>query len=102
MTHNGIDIDQYVLFTIYPFIAFFVSGYVAKKSRMAEVTKYLIQAAICIVFSIVYFVAVPNGGAEGLAIVLALFSAVLLLMARKHKVHPESEEDKQSSHTREA
>ena len=69
MTHNGIDIDQYVLFTIYPFAAFMVSGLVARKTKMAEVTKYIIQAAICIAFSIVYFVAVPNGGAQGLAIV---------------------------------
>jgi heme/copper-type cytochrome/quinol oxidase subunit 4 len=97
MTHNGIDIDQYVLFTIYPFAAFMVSGLVARKTKMAEVTKYVIQAAICIAFSIVYFVAVPNGGAQGLAIVLAMFSAILLLMARKHKVHPEPEEDQQSS-----
>ncbi|MEW6604371.1 MAG: hypothetical protein AB1351_06735 [Thermoproteota archaeon] len=86
MVHLGIDIDLYILLTIFPAAAFFAAGYIAKKTRMPQVKSYLIQAIICIAFSIAYFVAVPNGGAQGLAIVLGMFGALLLFMARKQKI----------------
>ena len=89
MTHNGIDIDQYILFTIYPSIVFFGLGFIAKKNKIRESIKYTLQAITCVIFSIAYFVAVPNGGAQGLALVLAMFGALLFFMARKYTIHPE-------------
>jgi hypothetical protein len=89
MTHNGIDIDQYILFTIYPSIVFFGLGFIAKKNKIRESIKYTVQAITCVIFSIAYFVAVPNGGAQGLALVLAMFGALLFFMARKYMIHPE-------------
>jgi hypothetical protein len=89
LVHLGIDIDQFILLTIYPAAAFFAVGYIAKKTKMRPLISYLLQAAICFGFSIAYLVVVPNGGAQGLAIVLAMFGGVLLLMARKQKVHQE-------------
>lgn len=96
MTHNGIDIDQFLLLTIYPTIVFFGVGFIAKKTAMNESTKYALQALICIIFSIVYFVLIPNGGAQGLAIVLAILGVILLIMARKYIVYPLEEEEKGS------
>jgi len=86
MVHLGIDIDQFILLTIYPAAAFFVIGYVAKKTKMHAVKSYLLQALTCIVFAITYVFAVPNGGAQGLAIVLGMFGALLLFMAKKQKI----------------
>lgn len=86
MGHNGIDIDQYILLTIYPAAVFFAIGFIAKKTKMQAAKSYLLQAITCIAFSIAYFVAVPNGGAQGLAIVLGMFGALLLFMARKQKI----------------
>ena len=86
MTHLGIDIDQFILLTIYPAAAFFAVGYVAKKTKMHAAKSYLLQALTCIVFAITYVFAVPNGGAQGLAIVLGMFGALLLFMARKQKI----------------
>ena len=60
---------------------------------MNESLKYALQALNCFIFSIVYFVAVPNGGAQGLAIVLAMFGVILLIMARKHKIYPIEEKE---------
>ena len=80
MTHNGIDIDQFILLTLYPTAAFFVIGLLARK---------LAHALSCIIFAIVYIVTIPNGGAQGLATVLILFGGILILMARKHIVHPD-------------
>ena len=86
MVHLGIDIDQFILLTIYPAAAFFAVGYAAKKTKMHAAKSYLLQALTCIVFAITYVFAVPNGGAQGLAIVLGMFGALLLFMAKKQKI----------------
>ena len=86
MTHLGIDIDQFILLTIYPAAAFFTIGYVAKKTSMGAAKSYLLQAVTCIIFAIAYIFAIPNGGAQGLAIVLGMFGVLLLFMARKQKI----------------
>jgi len=86
MVHLGIDIDQFILLTIYPAAAFFAVGFIAKKTKMQAAKLYLLQALTCIAFSIAYFIVVPNGGAQGLAIVLAMFGVLLLFMARKKKI----------------
>ena len=86
MVHLGIDIDMFILLTIFPAAAFFAVGFVAKKTKMQAAKSYFLQALTCIVFSIGYFVAVPNGGAQGLAIVLGMFGVLLLFMARKQKI----------------
>jgi EamA domain-containing membrane protein RarD len=86
MVHLGIDIDQFILLTIYPAAAFFAVGYIAKKTKMHAAKSYLLQALTCIVFAIAYVFAIPNGGAQGLAIVLGMFGALLLFMARKQKI----------------
>jgi predicted Kef-type K+ transport protein len=86
MVHLGIDIDQFILLTIYPAAAFFVIGYVAKKTKMPPIKSYLLQAVTCLTFAIVYIITIPNGGAQGLAIVLGMFGVLLLFMARKQKI----------------
>ena len=92
MTHNGIDIDQFILLAIYPTITFFVIGIIAKKISLGEPLKYAIQASNSIIFAVVYFLAIPNGGAQGLATVLILFGGILILMARKSLLHPKEDE----------
>lgn len=93
MTHNGIDIDQFILLTLYPTAAFFITGLLARKFALSESLKYVAQALSCIIFAIVYIVTIPNGGAQGLATVLILFGGILFLMARKHIVHPNEEQE---------
>lgn len=97
MTHNGIDIDQYILLTMYPTIIIFGLGFAGKKKKLRQSFTYLLQALTCIIFSIAYFLLVPNGAAEGLAIVLALFGILLLFVARNYTIHPENA---QESHTK--
>ena len=76
---------------------FFGLGLIAKRNQMRGSVKYALQALTCIIFSIVYFVAVPNGGAYGLAIVLAAFGALLFFMARKYMIHPEEGQEGQTT-----
>jgi hypothetical protein len=92
LTHNGIDIDQFILLAIYPTITFFVIGIIAKRIPLGEPLKYVIQASNSIIFAVVYFLAIPNGGAQGLATVLILFGGILILMARKSLLHPKEDE----------
>jgi hypothetical protein len=92
MTHTGIDIDQFILFAVYPTITFFIIGIIAKRLSLGEPLKYAIQASNSIIFGVVYFLAIPNGGAQGLATVLILFGGVLIMMARKSLIHAKEDE----------
>lgn len=87
MTHNGIDIVDFVLYTVYPTAAFFTIGMIAKKTHMRQLYTYILQAVVCLAFGGAYFL-IPQGGGQGLAIVLLMFGALLLFMARKQKIHP--------------
>jgi hypothetical protein len=91
LTHNGIDIDEFILLTIYPTVVIFGIGYLARKINLGESLKYAIQAAASITFSIIYLITIPNGGAQGLALVLMLFALVLFFMARKYKINPDAD-----------
>lgn len=101
MTHNGIDIDQFLLLAVYPSAIIFGFGFLGKKKKVSESIKYTLQAITCIIFSIAYFVAVPNGGAQGLAIVLALFGVLLFFMARKYVIQPEDDPEGRTTANRE-
>ncbi|MER3408253.1 MAG: hypothetical protein C4292_05830 [Nitrososphaera sp.] len=96
MTHNGVDIVDYVLYTVYPSAAFFAVGFIAKKTCMQQFYVFIIQAAICFAFAGAYML-IPQGGGQGLAIILALFGGLLLLMARRQKIQPASEEEQKSA-----
>jgi hypothetical protein len=91
LPHNGIDIDTYILLTIYPIISFFAIGFVGRKFNLNEALKYFFQGVSCLLFALFYIVMIPRGGAQGLAIVLILFGILLLFMARKHKVSPKDQ-----------
>ena len=93
LTHNGIDIDQYILLAIYPTAVFFGLGFLTKRNKAHEPLKYALQGISCIIFSIVYFALIPNGGADGLAIGLVLFGMLLIFMARNQRIHPAELED---------
>ncbi len=92
MSHNGIDIDQYILLILYPSIAFFIIGYITKKKNIKKLITYLIQSIICFIFSIMYYFFIQHGGAQGLSLILGLFGILLLILARKEKIKPEEEE----------
>ena len=91
MSHNGIDIDQYLLLIVYPSIAFFLIGFITKKMNVRKSITYIIQSTICFSFSIAYYLFIPHGGAQGLSVILGLFGALLLVLARKERVTPAEE-----------
>jgi hypothetical protein len=101
LTHNGIDIDQFILLAVYPTIAFFALGLIANKMRLREPLKYGLQGLSCASFSILYFITIPNGGAQGLATVLAMFAGILFLMARNYIIHPKKEEQEENQQQQE-
>jgi asparagine N-glycosylation enzyme membrane subunit Stt3 len=90
MSHNGIDLDQYILLIIYPSIAFFAIGFISKKIDLRKTITYALQAIICFGFSIGYYILIPYGGALGLSLILGIFGILLVILARKEKVSPVS------------
>ncbi len=95
MSHNGIDIDQYILLILYPSIAFFIIGFITKKKNIRKSITYIIQSIICFIFSSTYYIFVPHGGAQGLSLILGLFGILLLILARKEKIKPAEEENEE-------
>jgi L-lactate permease len=93
MSHNGIDIDQYILLILYPSIAFFIIGFITKKKDIKKSITYIVQSIICFIFSSTYYIFVPHGVAQGLSLILGLFGILLLILARKEKIKPAEEED---------
>ncbi len=94
-TTAGVDIDQYILLIFYPSVVFFIVGYVAKKRDIKKPIIYLIQSIVCFIFSISYYLYVPQNGAFGLALILGLFGILLLVLARKEKISPSEEKEKE-------
>lgn len=92
MTHNGVDIVDFVLYAIYPFAAFFAIGLIARKTHLRPLYTYILQAAVCFAFAGAYFL-IPQGGGEGLAIVLVMFGGLLLIMARRQRIHPAEQQN---------
>ncbi|HEY0579563.1 MAG TPA: hypothetical protein VGC75_02545 [Candidatus Nitrosocosmicus sp.] len=97
MSHNGIDIDQYLLLILYPSIVFFTIGYITKKKNVKKSITYVIQSVICFVFSITYYLFIAHDGAEGLSLILGFFGILLLILARKEKINPQEEEKEQKN-----
>ncbi len=91
MTHNEIDFDQYLLLIVYPSIVLFSAGFVAKKIGLKIYFRYLVEAIVCISFSMIYYFALPNGGAYGLVVVLLLSGVFLLYMTKRNYVHNEDD-----------
>jgi uncharacterized membrane protein YfcA len=91
----AIDIDQYLLLILYPSIVFFTIGYITKKKNVKKSITYVIQSVICFVFSITYYLFIPNYGAEGLSLILGFFGILLLILARKEKINPQEEEEEE-------
>jgi hypothetical protein len=86
LPHNGVDIDQYILLTFYPIIVFFAIGFLGNKFKLDEALRYFFQGIGCLLFATFYFIMIPRGGAQGLAIVLILFGILLLFMARMKRI----------------
>jgi hypothetical protein len=86
-----LDFDQYILLSVYPCAVIFGIGFIAKRGKIRESLKFVLQSSASIIFSLIYFEGVPDGGADGLAVVLLVFGVLLLFMARKYIIHPEAE-----------
>ena len=57
MPHNGIDIDQFILLTIYPTAAFFVLGFLRKKFRFSEVlTVRITRRNMYSIFNCIFYI----------------------------------------------
>ncbi len=95
--HNGVDIDEYILIILYPSIVFFVVGFITKKRNIRKSVSYVLQSTICFTFSIAYYILIPHGGAQGLALVLGIFGILLLILARKEKINPTIDKDEEEN-----
>lgn len=87
MSHLGIDIDQYLLLTIYPVIALFIAEMVGRAVKVSSWTKLVAQGIICVGFGVAYITVIVAHWMT--SVVLLALAFTLFYQARKAKLKPE-------------
>lgn len=87
MSHLGIDIDQYLLLTIYPVVALFIAEMVGRAVKAPSWAKLVAQGIMCVGFGVAYVTIIAAHWMT--SIVLLALAFALFYQARKAKLKPE-------------
>ena len=85
MSHTGIDVFDFILFTIYPVVGLFVVEFVSKIIKISKWIKTSTQGFVSLMFAIVYLTFLGNDTLPLTAIVLFALSWVLFYQTKKTK-----------------
>lgn len=89
MSHTGVEIFDFLLFTIYPVIGLFVTELIFRAIKGTKWIKLWIQAIVCIGFG-VWYLSFPGDQKFPLtAIVLFALSIALFYQGRRAKIFPD-------------
>lgn len=89
LSHTGVDVIDFILFTIYPVIALFAIEMVSKIFKISKWIKFTIQGLVSIGVAIVYFTFPGNTNFPLTALVLIALGLALFYQARRAKINPE-------------
>ena len=91
MSHTGVDVIDFLFYTIYPVIGIFVVEGVSKAIKaVPKWTKLLAQAVIATGFGVYYWFILPAPQNFPLtALVLFALAVALVYQARRAKISPE-------------
>lgn len=91
LSHTGVDVIDFILFTIYPVIAIFV---VEALSRLVKIPKWIklwTQAMVSLGFGIYYWFILPGPQNFPLtAMVMFALAVALIYQGRRAKMSPEN------------
>ena len=87
MSHLGIDIDQYLLLTIYPVAALFITEMVGRAAKVPPWAKLVAQGITCVGFGVAYVTVIVAHWMT--SVVLFALAFVLFYQARNAKLKPE-------------
>jgi hypothetical protein len=90
MTHTGVDVIDFLFYTIYPVIGIFSIEVICRLTKTPKWIKLWLQAFISIGFGIYYWFILPEPQNFPLtAIVLFALAIALFYQGRRAKVSPE-------------
>lgn len=86
MAHNGVDVVDFLLYTIYPVIGIFVIELIYRGIKFPNWIKLVVQGLVCLGFAIAYVtLIIPHGFT---ALVLGVLAIALFYQARRAKINP--------------
>lgn len=90
MSHTGVDVIDFLLYTIYPVIGIFVVEAVSRLIKIPKWVKLWIQAAVSAGFGIYYWFVLPAPQNFPLtAMVMFALSLALVYQGRRAKISPD-------------
>lgn len=90
MSHTGVDVFDFLLYTIYPVIGIFLVEILSRLFRAPKWIKLWVQAAVSIGFGIYYWFILPAPQNFPLtAMVMFALAVALLYQGRRAKISPD-------------
>ena len=90
MTHTGVDVIDFLFYTIYPVIGIFVVEIISRATKIQKWIKLWSQALVSIGFGIYYWFVLPEPQNFPLtAIVMFALALALIYQGRRAKISPD-------------
>ena len=90
MSHTGVDVVDFLLYTIYPVIGIFVVEAISRLVKAPKWIKLWIQAAVSIGFGVYYWFVLPAPQNFPLtAMVMFALALALIYQGRRAKISPD-------------
>jgi len=90
MSHTGVDVVDFLLYTIYPVIGIFIVEGISRVVKSPKWTKLWIQATVSIGFGIYYWFILPAPQNFPLtALVMFALAVALIYQGKRAKVSPD-------------
>jgi len=90
LSHTGVDVIDFLLFTIYPVIALFVIEMICRIAKIPKWIKLSTQGFVSIGFAIAYLTFQGDTKFPLTAIVLIALGVAIFYQARRAKINPEN------------
>ena len=90
MSHTGVDVIDFLYYTVYPVIGIFVAEAICRLIKTPKWVKLWTQAAVSIGFGIYYWFILPEPNNFPLTgMVLLALAVALIYQGRRAKISPE-------------
>ena len=90
MSHTGVDVMDFLLYTIYPVIGIFIVEIISRAVKAPKWVKLWVQAAVAIGFGIYYWFILPAPQNFPLtALVMFALAIALIYQGKRAKISPD-------------
>lgn len=90
LSHTGVDVIDFLLFTIYPVIALFAIEMISRLIKIPKWIKLMIQGITSMGFAVVYLTFPGDTNFPLTAIVLIALGLAIFYQARRARINPDT------------